>query len=128
MTGSATDRAGNSATVTVEVKIDKTSPLVTITSPAEGAVVYENQATVSGSITDTLSGPGSVVCGAVAAVVSGNSFSCDVPLTGVTNAITVTLSDQAGNSASASVTVEHVIGARIEITSPQSLITVGASD
>ncbi|MEK7313098.1 MAG: DUF6531 domain-containing protein, partial [Deltaproteobacteria bacterium] len=127
VTGTATDKAGNSGSAAATVNVDKTPPVVTITVPVEGAVVYDTAVTVSGAIVDGLSGPGPVWCAGAGATVSGNSFTCDVSLTDGDNLISVSAADQAGNGAAADVTVRHITGASIRITSPQSLITVGAS-
>jgi RHS repeat-associated protein len=127
VTGSATDKAGNSSTTAATVHIDKTSPDVAITSPETGTVIYENSVSLSGHVSDALSGVETVLCGTVTAVVSGSTFSCDVALSNGPNIITVTARDAAGNMAVTEITLEHVTGASIQITSPASLITVGAS-
>src|SRR5262249_38903805 len=54
--GTATDRAGNGSTVSATVYLDKTPPALEITSPANGATVRTPEVTISGTVTDALSG------------------------------------------------------------------------
>src|SRR6185436_4516087 len=122
VTGTATDRAGNSGTGQVTVKLDRTGPQVTIDSPPDGGTVDTPTAAVSGTVTDALSGVSAVSCNGVAATLSGSSFSCSVPLVDGSNTITVSASDRATNSGSASATVNRfATPIAVTITSPASL-------
>jgi hypothetical protein len=94
-----TDAAGNSAESTSPaVNIDLSAPLVTIITPADGAVYVLNQAVnADWSATDALSD----IASAVATVASGSPI--DTATVGP-KAFTVTATDKAGNEASVTVT------------------------
>ena len=62
--GAATNKAGVSATVKVTLNIDKTPPAISITSPNNGSSSFSASQTISGIVTDTLSGIASVTCNA----------------------------------------------------------------
>jgi hypothetical protein len=89
--GTATDGAGNSATDTAVVSIDKTPPTITATTDRapNAAGWYDNDVTVSFTATDTLSG----VASKTADTVLGE---------GKDQSASGTATDAAGNSASAS--------------------------
>jgi RHS repeat-associated protein len=106
--GTCIDNAGNvSQPASVSnINIDKTPPVVTITSPANGATVNPPSLTVSGTATDLLSGVASVSCQGAAATLSGSNFSCVVPIVAGPNSIVVQAIDAAGNMAQATVSVQ----------------------
>jgi hypothetical protein len=106
-TGTVQDTAGNTATTTATVNLDMTAPIITITSPSNGASVSIGSLTVTGTITDTLSGPGSVTCHGAPATLSGSSFSCNVQLAAGSNSIAVIGTDLAGNTSAASISVTN---------------------
>jgi hypothetical protein len=105
VSGTATDLAGNSATASLTINLDKTAPAVAITSPSNGATVSSSPVNITGTATDNLSGIAKVLCNGSPASLSASTFSCDVPLTNGPNTITVEASDIAGNKASSSITV-----------------------
>ncbi len=105
ITGTATDRAGNTASTNVTLNIDKTPPVIQIASPADGATTSETSVTLTGTASDALSGLASVTCNGAAALVSVSAFTCVVPLVEGANAITAGAMDVAGNSAMATVNV-----------------------
>lgn len=105
ITGTATDRAQNSSEASLTINLDKTSPVLTVTSPANGAVVSDQTLTVNGTISDALSGVANVTCDDVAASLSGASFTCVRSLNQGANAITVEAADRAGNRTSTVVNV-----------------------
>ena len=96
--GTVKDKAGNSATASATVNLDKTPPVLSISSPADGATVNPGSLTVTGIATDLLSGTASVTCQGVAAALSGSTFSCVVPVLAGPNTITVQAWDKAGNT------------------------------
>jgi hypothetical protein len=100
--GTATDNAGNSATNTATVSIDKTAPAISASAdrPANGAGWYNDDVTVSYTCADALSGVDT--CPAAKTLTEG----ADQSASG-------TMSDAAGNSASAGVT-----GINVDKTSP----------
>jgi 3D (Asp-Asp-Asp) domain-containing protein len=118
VTGVAMDVAGNSATAANSISIDKTPPVITVSSPSPGTTVGVASVTISGSVSDPGSGLASVSCGGVPATVSGSSFSCTQSLVTGTNSIGIQAVDNAGNSASTSTTVAFVRPPQITITSP----------
>jgi hypothetical protein len=97
VSATATDKAGNTKSVSVTVKLDRTAPQVAITAPAEGATLTESVLTVTGSVSDTLSAVASVSCNGAPASLSTNTFSCSVTLTPGANTISVVATDAAGN-------------------------------
>lgn len=117
----ALDAAGNTAAISVPVQLDKTAPTTTITSPVAGSNVYAVQTTVSGTVSDALSGVSGVTCNGVAAQVSGGAFSCTVNLTAGADTISATALDAAGNAASTSTSVTLVPAPVVSITSPANL-------
>jgi RHS repeat-associated protein len=100
VTGEAADRAGNSASVSVTLNIDRTPPVFALTSPPDGAVVTTSPITVKGSVTDMLSGVAVATCNGVSATVVATELTCVVTLTPGPNQITVSVTDLAGNSKS----------------------------
>jgi glucodextranase-like protein len=115
---SVADLAGNTASTGSVVNLDKTPPVVTISSPAPGSVVSTSTITVSGNASDLLSGVASVNCNGVAAALTGGSFSCSQTLVAGTNKIQVQAIDAAGNSSSAITSVGFTPPPEITITSP----------
>ena len=107
ISGTVADSVGNTSTTTATVNLDMTPPTVSITSPADGSSVNSGNLILTGSISDALSGPGSVVCHGAQAIVSGSNFSCNIQLSSGSNSITAIGTDLAGNAASASITVTN---------------------
>ena len=97
ITLTAQDLAGNSSTKSVSFTIDKTPPLVIITSPQNGAVVENSNLQLQGTV-------------------DGLSFSETRTLVEGENILTKTATDSAGNTASISVTVYLYLG---EFIGPQ---------
>ena len=95
VTGTATDTAGNTATATATVSIDTTAPTITATvTPAPNAAGWNNTAvTVTFTCSDPVSG------------VASCPSSVGVSSNGANRVVTRQASDRAGNSASASATV-----------------------
>ncbi len=132
VSGTVSDRAGNTASATATIKLDKTAPTVTITSPANNATLSSTSATVTGTASDSLSGIASVTCNGAAATLSGSDFTCNLTLTTGSNTITVKATDVAGNEQTASITAT-VGGLRITDFNPKSapagsLVTITGSD
>ena len=95
--GTAIDQAGNTATIVVgDINIDKTAPIVAIASPAQDAVFLANDTVVADwTASDSLSG----ISSSSGTVPSG--LPIDTSFQGL-NSFTITASDEAGNTASAS--------------------------
>jgi len=105
ISGTATDLAGNSATASVTVSLDKSAPAVAITSPSNGSSVSSSPVSVTGTATDNLSGLATLLCNGNPASLSASTFSCGVPLTNGLNTITVEATDNAANMSSSRITV-----------------------
>jgi RHS repeat-associated protein len=97
VSGTAVDAAGNTATAMLTLNIDKSAPTITVTSPLNGSTVSTPLVNITGTVTDSLSGVGNVMCGSVQAVVTGSTFTCAVTLVAGTNAIPTQATDVAGN-------------------------------
>jgi RHS repeat-associated protein len=104
-----TDVAGNSATFTSpSVKIDKTPPMITISSPAEGATLFTPSATISGRVTDPLSGIAAASCNGAVVTVSQDSLNCAVSLVPQANSFVVQATDVAGNSQTSTTHITYI--------------------
>ncbi len=97
VSATVTDAAGATATASTTVNIDKTSPTVTVTAPVEGTEFSSSAITVSGTVSDALSGVSRVSCNGIAATLTAGSFTCNLNLYSGTNLITVRAADNAGN-------------------------------
>lgn len=102
VSGTAKDKAGNAATDSVTVKLDKTNPTITATASGtkNAAGWYKDDVTVSYTASDALSG------------ISGVPAS-KVLTEGADQSASATVTDAAGNSASAGVT-----GINVDKTAP----------
>jgi hypothetical protein len=127
ITGAASDLAGNSTTASVTVNIDTTPPSATITEPAPGTLVREEEITLSGTVNDTVSGIAAVSCNEKAGTVSGAAFECPLILTPGTNTLQVQVSDVAGHTANATTVVTFVPGPAVTITDPPNLFAFNRS-
>ena len=110
VTLTAGDLAGNSASAEVNFTIDKTPPVVVITSPQDGVVLEDPQVQLQGTI-------------------DGVAFSETRTLTEGKNTITKVATDAAGNTASVSVNVYLYSGQLIgpeggEVSSPDGKVKV----
>ena len=93
--------------VSIEIK-DTTPPTITINSPEDGAETSDDFVSVSGIITDDLSGIDSAtINGNSLTLNSDGSFSTTVSLTEGDNTITITATDKAGNKATKTITVTY---------------------
>ena len=121
VSGTARDRAGNTATASVTVNLDKTAPSVAIASPPNGTAVSGASATVSGTVADLLSGVSAVNCNATPGSLTSGNFSCGLTLALGTNMIAALARDIAGNSATANLTLIYAPAPWVTITSPANL-------
>ena len=101
----ATDRAGNEASVTRTFTIDRTPPVLSVASPRDGALIAGSSVTVFGDVSDL--SPVSVTVNGAPAPVSDGTFSRIVSLVDGENTITVVATDAAGNSSTVTLTVLH---------------------
>ena len=98
----AKDNAGNvEAAKTLVIKIDKTAPTISITSPTNGSYVLNQAATVGFSCSDGISG----IASCTGSAADGSAL--DTATTG-SKSITVSAVDRAGNTSST--TVNYTVG------------------
>jgi hypothetical protein len=124
VSGTALDKAGNSASASVTLNIDKTPPLLQVAAPIDGITVTSSPVAASGTASDALSGLEGVLCNGAAAAVVGADFTCSVPVVEGDNTINFEARDRAGNVATATRSVRLETGGgdttppAIRITSP----------
>ncbi len=122
VTGIALDKAGNTASTLITVKLDKTPPALNVASLTNGAKVFTSPLMIAGTITETLSGLASFTCNGAPAALSGNNFTCTVPLTPGANSINLRATDVAGNSNDlAPLAVVFAPVPKVTFTSPANL-------
>ena len=107
--GIAVDQAGNSASTQVTINLDRTAPVATIQTPADGASLKERRPVISGSYSDSLAGIDQTTCRitldgnditqSASLNVAGFSYTPASNLSTGNHTITVTVSDRAGNEA-----------------------------
>jgi len=125
ISGTSTDLAGNSASTSVFISLDKTAPSVAINSPANGSSFTSSPVNVTSAATDNLSGIATVLCNGSPAALTTSTFSCDVPLTDGPNTITVEAADIAGNTSTSSITVNlSTVQVAVRVTPEQADVTV----
>ena len=95
ITGTTTDVAGNSTSASVVLNIDKTTPVITITDPADGTVTGEANYLISGYVSEPVS---LIVNGQPVSIGSDNNFRYGpVILQEGVNTFQFTATDAAGN-------------------------------
>jgi len=99
ISGTTTDANGLAATASVTLNIDKTIPILAVTSPVDGTGFSNAAVTVSGTVSDARSGVSSVTCNGAPASASGSNFSCNISLNVGVNLVVVRATDLAGNVA-----------------------------
>ncbi|MCP4502498.1 MAG: hypothetical protein GY822_21310 [Deltaproteobacteria bacterium] len=102
----ATDEAGQSRTLTRDVYIDRTPPLVQLDSPVEGALISTASVLVQGSVGET--NLQTLEVNGVEVMVSGGRFSTLVTANSINSRVVVDARDNAGNKGTASVTYDYV--------------------
>jgi len=115
LNATATDPVGHTANASVTFTIDRTPPVVRITSPADGATIDAASVPVTVNAPDAVS----IVINGVAATGSGGNFTATVPLDGGSNLIVASGADAAGNRGSAQITVNRAgTGTGVVLTYP----------
>ena len=103
--GMAVDRAGNSTSLDLAVKLDKQPPSIEVTWPTTGSRLEEGRLRLTGMVGDALSGVAQVTCNGTPVTSWDTDFDCDLRLREGENRLRVEAVDHAGNGASASVRV-----------------------
>ncbi|GAM10888.1 bacillopeptidase F precursor [Geobacter sp. OR-1] len=102
----ATDNAGLTTTDSRSITLDTTSPVTTITSPADNSTLAAASVTITGTVDKSATVQATVNSGSPqSAAMDGNTFTIIVNLADGSNTITVSATDLAGNSASIKRTV-----------------------
>lgn len=110
ISGKAIDYAGNEASTSVIIDLDKTSPVVTITNPLPDEILQTTPVNVSGTLFDNLSGIDSVTFNGSLFTEGSHttgSFSTDMPLDTGGNSIDMTVIDSAGNIGNISMNITY---------------------
>jgi hypothetical protein len=104
--GEAMDSAGVRAVAVVVLNADQSAPRVSVHAPEEGDFLPPESTTavIQGNVLEMASGIASVTCGTTPGTLSGQSFSCEVPVVPGANTVVVNATDGAGHAASRSVT------------------------
>ena len=128
VTGTAVDRAGNTASVTVTLNLDKTAPILSEYLPSDGDTLPDPEVNLVGKISETLSGIATVTCDtnntSVEAVINEgivddeDVFGCSLPILPGPNVITVEGTDNAGNVTSSVLTIYHTLPPIVAIDTP----------
>jgi hypothetical protein len=121
VSGTAFNKAGASATASVTVKLDKTPPALSVTSPADGANLFSTPANVSGTASDALSGLAGVTCNGASATLNANAFNCGVQLSPGSNPVITSAIDVAGNVTKSDRALVYTRVPVVAITSPTNL-------
>jgi len=97
VSGTATDVAGNSATTSVSVNLDKTAPAILISSPSNGASVTDPLLTITGTVSDANPLSGFTINGVSVTPDGSGAFTHTLTLIDGVNAISVQATDIADN-------------------------------
>ncbi|RMH21420.1 MAG: hypothetical protein D6696_05820, partial [Acidobacteria bacterium] len=119
LTATAGDGSGDVLQLAHRVVRDSTAPQISLTRPAEGAVIGASPLVVEGQASDPHLAE--VRVGGVPASVTGTSFSAAVPLEPGPQSVSITATDAVGNAASISVAVT------LDPDPPQVTITDGGA-
>ncbi|HET8796729.1 MAG TPA: Ig-like domain-containing protein, partial [Thermoanaerobaculia bacterium] len=112
----ATDDLGHSGSAEATFSIDRTPPVVTITTPADGASIQSDRVEVRGSVGDSVA---ATINGEPLTIGANGAYVTELPLDIGLNPIVVTGRDRAGNSGRAAITVTRDdIGTGIILTYP----------
>ena len=103
VTGTARDNAGNEASTSVTVNVDRTAPTLAVLTPAAGSTVSTGAIVLQGTAQDATSGLDAVSCNGTPATVNGSAYSCALTLAVGANTIAVRATDRAGNATESNV-------------------------
>ena len=126
ITAVATDKAGNTSTVTRSVTLDTVAPVLTVAAPLNGLATNNASLAVTGTATDTGSDIKSVTVNGQSVTVAAGAFSTSVTLVAGANTITVIATDGAGNhtTVTRSVTMNSVLTVNIQGTGAGSVNSI----
>ncbi len=103
--GQATNEHGVTASTSVHVRVDRTPPYVSVSSPSLGQLVAAGGLAVRGTTIDLLSGLTGVTCNDQPATITDVTFLCNVTIPAGTSTITLRAFDAASNLRSTVVSI-----------------------
>jgi hypothetical protein len=121
ISGTMTNSVGVTASTSVSLNVDKTPPNVTLTSPADGSVVFAPDVEATAAANDALSGIAAASCNGSPAVVEVGVIDCVVTLAVGSNAITAAARDAAGNTGTSVLELSYARVPIVTMTSPANL-------
>lgn len=107
VTGTAVDIAGNTASTSAQINLDKTPPVINLTSPAADSLLSQPDVIISGQTYDTLSFVTATINGIDLGLLMDGSFSYPVALSEGINTYTIVAIDRADNSSTQQFTVTY---------------------
>jgi len=137
VTGTARDNAGNTASVSVTLNVDKTPPVLSDFMPEDGETLPDPEVNLVGKVRETLAGLSMVTCDAnntsdeafvnEEVAIGDPVLACSLPLIPGPNLITVQADDIAGNTTSSFLTIYNELPPSITIDSPKDSEVVTSS-
>ncbi len=115
--GSVNDVAGNGTSAELTLSIDKTPPVIQVTSPGDGVVINGSSVVISGRVTDANEITSLLLNGAVLIPDSDGNFEYSAALNSGDNVFNFAVTDIAGNTSKQSFTVAAVINTGPTISS-----------
>jgi hypothetical protein len=91
-----------------DIKWDSGSPSIIISSPSNNSNTDGSTVTISGTVSDAISGVQSVKVNGINAGISGGSFSASIPVSNGLNTLIAVVTDYAGHTAQAQVVVNKI--------------------
>jgi hypothetical protein len=123
ITGTVVDRAGNTASTPVTLHIDKSPPIVHMTSPSNGFSVTVPAVFVEGTVTDIQQITAVTVSGQPVDLINGH-FALSLDLPEGSHTLTVSATNIAGNIGTATVSGEVNLPPLVSITQPTNLSVI----
>jgi alpha-tubulin suppressor-like RCC1 family protein len=107
VTGEAVDTAGNRATASVTINLDRTPPRLRVHTPETGDVLPggTTTATVRGAVLEFGAGLDGLTCNGVPAAVTSQSYMCSVPVGEGSTPVVLVATDVAGHTTTTTATV-----------------------
>lgn len=118
----ATDSLGNSTTDTRTVTLDKTAPMLTVSTPVDNSATASAQVTITGNCGDATSVTVKINNTPQTATITAGSYTLTTTLDEGQNTLTVTATDAIGNTSSAARTITY------DATAPTLAITTPVVD
>ena len=127
ISGTVVNGVGVAANTSVTLNVDRTAPTISFNSPSSAQVLFVPDITATASITDGLSGVDAATCDGTNTELAGQGIDCTVALAPGANTVTVTATDAAGNTRTASLPLTYARPPTVTITSPTNLAYLNLS-